>query len=215
MFQDPVERLAVDNGSASQCPSPPSKSSPVKDIFTTATVCVLMFTSFLFAGDASISRLNALSRDNLLREIDSLQQDLESFEKLKQQYDHDETQLNWDKQQIIESEDIVTNMLNESQELSERFNDEEREIRQESEHMHQDLLAAAKSNREAATRDQESISYLRKDLQDAYIEVKQEHEDTVQLRRQIAEMMIELRRKNIAIPEHIQMLLESLEDVRF
>ena len=204
-------KVVVDHGSEKHCPSAPPKQSIVKDLVIKAFVLASMFSVFLVKGNTTILRFNTPSRVTLLSEIDSRKHELESFQKLKKQYVDEETQLNWDKQHISESEDIVTSMLASSQELSERFHDEEHHIRQETEHMHKDLQAAARSNSNAAEQDHDSVRKLSRDIQETYKEVKQEHEETIQLRRQIAKTMEELRQKNIAVPEDIYERLNSLQ----
>jgi hypothetical protein len=101
------DKVVVNNGDDSQSPlASPSKPSAAKELIRTLVVFASMFVVFLLKGNTSLFRFNTPCRISLLREIDRLQHDLESFERLKKQYVDEEVQLQWDKQHILESEDI-------------------------------------------------------------------------------------------------------------
>lgn len=205
-------KIVVADGSEIHCLSAPSKrnQNAMKDVVTRAIVFASVFVVFLLRGNTSIFRFNTPNRVTLVTEIESLKQDLQSFEKLKKQYIDEETQLNWDKQHIAESEDIAASILASSRELSERFHAEEHHIKEVTEHMHEHMQLAAKSNANAAVRDHESVINLSRDIQETYKEAKQENQEKLALRRQIAKAIEELQQKNIDVPQDIYDRMNSV-----
>ncbi|KAL3777542.1 hypothetical protein ACHAWO_005961 [Cyclotella atomus] len=206
------ERVVVNHGTDGQPPSTPSKpSAAVKDITIKSLVIASMFVVFLFKANTSIFRFNTPSRVSLLDEIDHLKHDLKAYEALKEQYVNEEMQLQWDKQHITESEEVVTSMIASSKDLSDRFHDVEQHMKEENDHMHEGIQAASKSSTNAAKHDHETVMKLSKDIQETNAEARHAHEETVSLRRQISEMMEELSQKNIKIPEQIYDKLNALK----
>lgn len=206
------DKVVVNNGDDSQSPlASPSKPSAAKELIRTLVVFASMFVVFLLKGNTSLFRFNTPCRISLLREIDRLQHDLESFERLKKQYVDEEVQLQWDNQHILESEDIVTSMVSSSMELSTKFHEEEQHIKETSAHIHEDMQAASKLANVEHQKDDERVHSLSRDVQEMYLQTKHEHEETVALRRQIAETMEELRKQHVIVPQDIYNRLEALE----
>lgn len=206
------KRVVVNHGTDGQPQQTPSKpNAATKDIAIKSLVLASMFIVFIFKGNTSIFRFNTPSRVSLLNEIDHLKYDLKAYEALKEQYVHEEMQLQWDKQHITESEEVVTSMLASSKDLSDRFHDVQQHIKEESDHMHEDIQAATKSSNNAAKHDHETVMMLSQDIQKTNSEAKHEHEETVSLRRQISKVIEELNQKNIKVPDHIYDKLNSLK----
>lgn len=188
-----------------------SKRDAVKDIVSMALMFISMFSVFLVKGNTFVLKFNRPSRVSLLSEIDRLQQDLEAFRKLKEEYKDEEAQLTWDKEHILETEHIVTSMLEKSREAKEQSYNGEIKIKEEIEHMHEDMQTDNKSSNNAAKHDSGLIRDLKKDIEDTNREIKQEQDETALLRQQITETMAMLRQKNISLPEHLHDRLNSLE----
>eukprot|EP00804_Cyclotella_cryptica_P004177 CCRYP_014555-RA/>CCRYP_014555-RA protein AED:0.43 eAED:0.43 QI:0/-1/0/1/-1/1/1/0/219 len=184
-----------------------TKPCIVKDMIKTLTVLGSMFAVFLLKGNASLFRFNTPSRISLVHQIDELKHDLESYETLKKTYVDDAVQLSWDKQHIIESERVVNSMMNSSIELSQHFYDEEQKLIQENEQAHQLVAELSKHAADAVQLDHEAMLKISREVEESYSEAQNEHRQNVALRRQIAETMQELKRRNIEVPEHI---LQSL-----
>lgn len=207
------DRVLVNNGNDAHClkmEGEPSKSNAVREIVKTCAVAASLCIVFLCKGNRSMFRFNAPSRITLLDEIDHLKHDLEPFEKVKEQLVEEEVHLNWDKQRIAESEDIVSSMVASSKELSARFHEEEIHLQAETHRMHEDIQKASKLSSDAAKHDHDTVHDLSSDIQATYLEAKHEHEETVALRRQVYQTMQELRKQNIEVPNEVYERLNAL-----
>jgi cell division septum initiation protein DivIVA len=175
----------------------------------TLTVLGAIFGVFLLKGNTSLFRFNTPSRVSLLHQIDELKHDLESYEKLKKTYVDDAVQLSWDKQHIIESENVVHSMMNSSIELSQHFYEEEQKLLKENEHAQELVAELSRHASDAVQLDHEAMRRVSREIEKSYSVAQNEHQKNVALRRQIAETMKELKRHNIAVPEHILQRLVS------
>lgn len=208
------DKVVVDSCSSSKerlSPNAPLKQGVIYDIATKALFIAPMISIFLVADSILILRTNTPSRVALLNEIDRLEHNLESYKILKKKYQDEEVQLNWDKRHIKESESIVQTMLTKSQEVKERSYSEERAIKEETKHMQDDLHRDINANNMAAQHNSEAVHDLKKEIQRIQHEIKLEQDETVALRRQIAQTMTNLSHKNISLPEHLHDRLNSLE----
>lgn len=132
-------------------------------------------------------------RDALSRQIESLNHDLESFEKLKKSFIDDEMELSWDRQHVAELEENLKRMKSSFDMLTLQFSGEEKILKEKNRQMIEALKASSKIAADSIKLDHNVMKDISTELAKTEQEYAKEHVQNQELKKLIAEKAEEIK----------------------
>ncbi|KAL7482395.1 hypothetical protein ACHAW6_008069 [Cyclotella cf. meneghiniana] len=160
--------------------------------------CVV-FALIVLGWSTSLLSFDEPSVASLQNQINNLQRDLQGFDKMKEEYIHEEIELAWEKQHLSELNEQQSELNSGLSHLTESFKQEVSAQRDNQRQISRALSSLHESNQKMRARDMRVLRELNEESLKAHGKLNEEHQEYVVLNDVLGEMrqLLEIQRSGI------------------